>query len=277
MKIRKSTIIVHVIAWSIALFWVLPFLGVFMAAIRPFKEIVYGWWRFEEFNPSLNFFAAALNNPSYPMSRGIINSFLIAVPSTIIPLLVASLTAYGFTRFSFPLKDYLFIAIVFLMSVPQQMMVIPLFSIMKDLGLLNTHLGLILIHSSWGLAWIIFFMKNYFSILPVDVEEAAMVDGASYFKIFYKIVLPMAVPALISAAVLQFTWVWNDFFFALMFLYDPHKMVATQCLSNMKGELHFDWQLLSAGSIIVMIVPVLIYALLQKYYIRGMIGWVRKG
>lgn len=277
MRIRKSTVVIHIIAWSIALLWVLPFLGVFMAAIRPFREIVYGWWRFEEFNPSLRFFADALNDPSFPMSGGIINSFIIAIPSTIIPLLIASLTAYGFARFSFPLRDYLFVTIVFLMAVPQQMMVIPLFFIMKDLGLLNTYLGLILIHSSWGLAWTIFFMKNYFSILPVDVEEAARVDGASYFKIFYKIVLPMAIPALISAAVLQFTWVWNDFFFALLFLYDPSKMVATQRLAMLKGELHFDWQLLSAGSIIVMIVPVLIYAFLQKYYIRGMIGWVRKG
>lgn len=277
MKIRKSTIVIHVIAWSVALLWVLPFLGVFMAALRPFKEIVYGWWRFDEFNPSLTHFVNALNHISFPMSRGIINSFIIAIPSTIIPLLIASLTAYGFARFSFPLRDYLFFTIVFLMAVPQQMMVIPLFFIIKDLGLLNTYLGLILIHSSWGLAWIIFFLRNYFSILPVDVEEAAKVDGASNFKIFYRIVLPMAIPALISAAVLQFTWVWNDFFFALMFLYDPHKMVATQCLANLKGELHFDWQLLSAGSIIVMIVPVLIYAFLQRYYIKGMIGWTIKG
>ena len=277
MRIRKSTIVIHIIAWSVALLWALPFLGVFMAAVRPFKEIVYGWWRFEEFNPSFNSFAHALNHPAFPMSEGIVNSFIIAILSTILPVLLASLTAYGFARFSFPLRDYLFIFIVFLMAIPQQMTAMPLYFIMKELGLLNTYLGLILIHSSWGLAWIIFFMRNYFSILPVDVEEAARVDGASHFKIFYRIVLPMAIPALASAAVLQFTWVWSDFFFALIFLYDPSKMVATQRLPLLKGEYHVDWGLLSASSIIVMMVPVLIYALLQKYYIRGMIGWVRKG
>jgi multiple sugar transport system permease protein len=148
---------------------------------------------------------------------------------------------------------------------------------MSSLGLVSNYIGLILVHSAWGLAWIILFMRNYFLTLPVEIEEAARVDGASDFKIFYKIVLPMALPALASVAVLQFMWVWSDFFLAQILIYDPDMLLATQRVARMRGQYTVSWDLLSAASILVMIVPILIYALLQKYYVKGMIGWTVKG
>jgi multiple sugar transport system permease protein len=120
-------------------------------------------------------------------------------------------------------------------------------------------------------------MRNFFLTLPIEIEEAAKVDGASDLKIFFKIVLPMALPALASVAVLQFMWVWNDFFLALILISSPDKLLATQRIPLMREVYHVDWSILSAASILVMMVPILIYALLQKYYIRGMIGWTIKG
>ncbi len=277
MKIRKSTIIIHIIAWSVALIWILPFLGVLMTSIRPFREVLFGWWNFAVFNPSVNNFVEAWNHPSVPLGIGIGNSFLVAIPSTFIPMLVASLAAYGFARFSFPIRDYIFASIVLMMAVPQQMVAVPIFQVINSLGLLDNYIGLILVHSAWGLAWIILFMRNFFLTLPIEIEEAAKVDGASDFQIFYKIVLPMALPALASVAVLQFMWVWNDFFLALILISSPEKLLATQRIPLMRGVYFIDWGVLSAASILVMIVPVLIYVLLQKYYIRGMIGWTIKG
>jgi len=277
MKIRKTTIIVHIISWSVALIWILPFLGVLMAAIRPFPEILHGWWNFADFNPSFNNFVEAWNHPSAPLGQGMLNSFLVAIPSTLIPMFVASLTGYGFARFSFPIRDYIFLTVVLIMALPQQMIAVPIFQIMNSLGLVDNYIGLILVHSAWGLAWIILFMRNFFLRLPIEIEEAAKVDGASDFKIFYKIVLPMALPALASVAVLQFMWVWNDFFLALILIYSPDKLLATQRIPQMRGVYHVDWGVLSAASILVMIVPILIYVLLQKYYIKGMIGWTVKG
>ncbi|AIF69436.1 ABC transporter permease [Palaeococcus pacificus DY20341] len=271
-KLRKS-IISNLIAWIFGLIWLIPFLGVLMASIRPFKEILYGWWNFDELHLSLQNFINALNHPMFPMKDGLLNSLTIAVPSTIVPLIIAALAAYAFARYSFPIKTYLFAFIVFLLAVPQQMTVVPLYFLLRNMHLLNTFRGLILVHSAWGLAWIIFFMRNYFSLLPVDVEEAAKIDGASDFKIFYKIVLPMALPGLISAAILQFTWVWSDFFLALVFLQNPSRYVATQRLPLLRGQYFVDWSLLSAASILVMIVPLFVYAVFQKYYISGMIGW----
>lgn len=277
MKIRKSTIIVHIIAWSAALIWILPFLGVLMAATRPWGEISHGWWNFAEFNPTFKNFIGAWTDERASIALGMLNSFLVAIPSTVIPILVASLAGYGFARFSFPIRNYLFLTIVLIMAIPQQMIAVPIFQIMSSLGLVSNYIGLILVHSAWGLAWIILFMRNYFLTLPVEIEEAARVDGASDFKIFYKIVLPMALPALASVAVLQFMWVWNDFFLAQILIYDPDMLLATQRVSRMRGQYTTSWDLLSAASILVMIVPVLIFALLQKYYIKGMVGWTVKG
>jgi multiple sugar transport system permease protein len=276
-RIGKSTVIIHLIAWSAALIWVLPFLSVFMTAIRPFSEVIRGWWHFEEFNPSLQNFYAAWNHETAPLGEGMFNSFLVAIPATVMPLLVASLAGYGFARFRFPIRDYLFLTIVLLMAIPQQSIAVPIFQIMNSFGLVDTHAGLVLVHSAWGLAWIILFMRNFFSTLPAEIEEAARVDGASDFKIFYKIVLPMTLPALASVTVLQFMWVWNDFFLALILIYSPEKLLATQRIPLMRGVYFIDWGVLSAASILLMSVPIVIFALLQKYYIRGMIGWTVKG
>nr|MDO8044154.1 carbohydrate ABC transporter permease [Candidatus Baldrarchaeota archaeon] len=277
MKIKISTIVTHIVAWLIAVIWILPVISIFMVAIRPIREVLHGWWNFKEFHPTIENFIKALNHPTTPLSKGLINSLIITFFSTVIPIFVAALAAYGFARFSFPLKTYLFLLIVVIMAMPQQMVAIPLFQIMIKLGLVNKYLGLILVHTAWGLSWIILFLRNFFLTLPVEVEEAARVDGASDFQIFLRIVLPMSLPALLSVVALQFTWVWNDFFFALIILYSSDKLVATQCLAWMKGRYHTPWDTLCAGAVLVMIIPVLIYAILQKYYVKGMVGWVIKG
>jgi multiple sugar transport system permease protein len=294
MKLKKSLvkkIVLHIIAFSVGILWLVPFLGVFMASIRPFDEIFRGWWNFDSFTPSFNSYIDAWNDPSLPLSRGFLNSFIVAVPSTLIPLFVGALAGYAFARFPLPLrfriknhrfnfqiKNYLFLIVVLLMALPQQSVVISLFQIMNNLRLIDSYLSIILIHSAWGLPWIILFLRNYFSTLPIEIEEAARIDGASDFKIFRKIVLPMSLPALASVVVLQFMWVWNDFFLAKVFIYDESLLLATQRVELIgRSVFRVNWGVLTAGSIIVMIVPIIIFVLLQRYYVRGMIGWTVKG
>lgn len=278
MKISKTTVILHLIAWCVGALWLLPFLGVFMASIRPYDEILHGWWILSPFTASLSSLAKAWTDPYYPLSRGLLNSFIVAVPSTIIPLFTGALAGYGFARFSFRIKSYLFLTTVLLMALPQQSVIIPLFQMMANLKLIDSYLSLVLVHSAWGLPWIILFMRNFFSTLPIEVEEAARVDGASDWKIFFRIVLPMALPALASVVVLQFMWVWNDFLLAKIFIYEESMYLATQRIEYVgREQFRVNWGVLSAASIIVMIVPILVYVLLQKYYVRGMIGWTVKG
>ncbi|MFQ5821424.1 MAG: carbohydrate ABC transporter permease [Candidatus Heimdallarchaeota archaeon] len=274
MKNKLSKIIAHIIAVLIAIIWILPLIGIFMVAIRPINEILNGWWNFAEFNPTLGNFRTAFSE----LSSGFTISLMIASFATIVPIFIAALAAYSFARFSFAIRTYLFLLIVALMAIPQVMVAIPIFQIMKNLKLINTYQGLILVHTAWGLPWIILFLRNFFLTLPTEIEEAGRVDGASDFTIFRKIVLPMSLPALLSVTALQFTWVWNDFFLALLILLSPTKFVVVRRLVWLKGQFQTPWDLLSAGAILVMIVPVVVYALLQKYYVQGMVGWgVGKG
>jgi len=274
---KKLTILTHIIAWAVSLVWIIPFFGVFMASIRPLPEILNGWWNFEVFNPTLRGFLGAWNHPTAPLSRALLNSLIVTIPSTVIPIFVAALGAYSFARFRFPTRDLLFLTIVLLQTIPQQMVIIPIFNIMINIGLWNNYIGLILVHSAFALPWQIFFLRNFFSVLPVEVEEAAMIDGASYFKIFYKIVLPLTLPALASLTALQFVWVWNDFFFATVLISSPELKLATQAIPVIKGRLFIDWPVLCAASIIVMIIPIAIYVALQRYYVRGIVAGAVKG
>jgi multiple sugar transport system permease protein len=281
LRVKKFTIIVHAIAWAVALIWIIPFLGVFMASIRPYAEVQFGWWNFQSFHPTLeNFYDAWVGKTagsSTALNTGLLHSLIVTVPATFIPVLVAALAAYSFARFSFRTKDLLFLALVLLQTIPQQMVILPIYNLMDSLGLLNSYVGLILLHTAFGLPWQILFLRNFFSTLPIEVEEAARVDGASYFKIFYKIVLPMSLPALASILSLQFVWVWNDFFFAITLIQTPTMRLATQTIPAIKGRYEPNWSILSAASIIAMIVPIAIYVALQRYYVRGITAGAVKG
>ncbi len=278
MKIAPRTVLIHVVAWAITLAWAIPFVGVAMTSIRPTSEVLDGWWNLAEFTPSIGNFIEVMTNAIFPLWQGLLNSLIVAIPATIIPMSVGVLAGYGFARFSFPIKDYLFLTIVLLMAIPQMMVAIPIFRLLADANLVDNHMGLILVHAAWGLPWIILFMRNFLGSLPIEVEEAARVDGASDFQVFFRIVLPMALPALASVVVLQFMWVWNDFFFAQVLIGSPEKYLATQLIPRLAfGQYQLDWGLLTASSLLVMLVPILIFAFLQKFYIRGMIGWTVKG
>jgi multiple sugar transport system permease protein len=276
-KTKKTTILIHLLAWGVALIWIVPFLGVFMASIRPLPEILNGWWNFDVFTPTFRGFVGAWNHPTAPLSRALLNSLIVTIPSTIIPIFVAALGAYSFARFKFPTRDLLFLVIVLLQTIPQQMVIIPIFNMMISLGLWNNYIGLILVHTAFALPWQIFFLRNFFSVLPVEIEEAARIDGASYLKIFYKIVLPLTLPALASLIALQFVWVWNDFFFAIVLISSPELRLATQAVAAMPGRLAIDWTVVSAASILVMLIPIAIYVIMQRYYVRGLVAGAVKG
>jgi len=275
-KITFQRAAVTVVAWLAGLIWIVPFMGILMASVRPQIELIHGWWNLEEVHLSFDNFINAWNHPTAPMGQGIRNSLLVTIPATILPLIIATLFAYGLMRLKFPGRKILLVMVVLLLSIPQQMVAVPLFRILNDMNLINTLPGLIITHTSWGLIWITIFMRNYLSTLPPEMEEAASLDGANRLQIFFKIVLPLSLPGLASVAALQFTWVWNDFFMALITIYEPNLLTATQRIPLLKGQYSVDWGVLSAASLIVTAIPLLVFVFLQKYYIKGLIGWTTK-
>ncbi len=275
-RLTFNRVAVHIVAYLAGLIWIIPFMGILMASIRPQRELIHGWWNLREITISLNNFLEAWYHPTAPIGQGIRNSILVTIPATILPIIIATLFAYGLLRLRFPGRKILVVVIVLLLSIPQQMVAVPLFQILLDLGILNKLSGLIIAHTAWGLIWITIFMRNYLTTLPVELEEAASLDGANRFQIFFRIVMPLSLPGLASVAALQFTWVWNDFFMALITIYEPNLLVATQRIPLLKGQYAVDWGVLSAASLLVTALPLLVFVVLQKYYIKGLIGWTIK-
>ncbi len=266
---------VYILLWVIVVIWFLPFLSVFIASLRPFAEIRNGWWHFAEFNPSLGNFGEAWTHSSAPLAIGLFNSFFITGIEVLIQLAVATPAAYAFARLNFRGKNALFIFIVSLMAVPPVMIAGPLFQTYSKIGLLNTRIGVSLVHVALGLPWTLLFLRAFFGSLPVAVEEAAKVDGASFTLRFWRIALPMALPGVVSVAVLDFIGVWNNYFFPLILLFDPMKKTAVQMLPAMKGQYYVNWSVISAGAILTLAIPVTVYVLLHRYYVRGLAGYQR--
>jgi len=264
------------VAWLAAIIWIIPFVGIFVTSVSPLSEIVHGWWNAKLSSISLKNFAGAWAHPTAPIGVGLANSLVMAVPGTILPLLVASAAAYGLLRYRFPLRRPIFVVTLLLLAIPQHMVAIPLFQILTGLRLVNSYAGLVLVHTAWGLPWLVLFLRGYFATLPLEVEEAAAIDGAGPWRIFVRFILPMSWPGLASAASLQFTWVWNDFFLALILVYDPERLLATQRIPLLRGQYLVDWGVLAAAALLITAVPILVFALLQKYYVKGFIGFSSK-
>jgi alpha-glucoside transport system permease protein len=210
------------------------------------------------------------------LSGAFMNSIAVTVPSTVIPILIAAFAAYGFAWMKFPGRKGLFIVVVGLLVVPLQLALVPILRDYTRLDLNGTFLAIWLAHTGFGLPLAIYLLFNYIGSLPRDILESAFIDGASHFTIFTQLILPLSVPALASFAIFQFLWVWNDYLVALVFLGDQAQVV-TYALAAMVGEKGQDWHLLTSGAFISMLLPLLVFFSLQRYFVRGLLAGSVKG
>jgi len=264
----------YAIAIALALLWVVPLIGMVMASVRPLSEIIQGWWHLQGMTITVENYREAWSFSSAPMGRAMLNTFVVTVPSVLVVTLLGAMAAYPFSRFEFPLRKTLFFVMIMVMAAPPELVAMGNYNTLRGIGLFDTYLGLVLVHVGWGMGWVVMFLRNYLLGLPDELEEAARVDGASRYQIFRTIVLPYASPALVSVAVIQFTWVWNAFFFPMVFMRSSDSVLAPQALPLLKGRLQIDWGLVAAGSVMTMIVPILVFVFLQRYYKRGMVAAV---
>jgi alpha-glucoside transport system permease protein len=205
-----------------------------------------------------------------------LNSVAVAVPATIIPILIAAFAAYGFAWLNFPGRKFFFTIVVALLVVPLQIALVPIVQDYTKLNLNGTYLAIWLAHTGFGLPLAVYLLFNYISGLPREILESAFIDGASSFTIFTRLILPLSIPALASFAIFQFLWVWNDYLVALVFL-GSKTLVLTVTLANMVGEKGQDWQLLTSGAFISMLLPLAVFFALQKFFVRGLLAGSVKG
>ncbi len=294
-------IIVNVALAILCIIWTIPTLGLLVSSFRPENDVKNsGWWTVfapgrEREGPTFtlaNYRAVLLGKEmTYTNAQGeevqasgdnlgnaFLNSLAVTLPSTVIPILIAAFAAYGFAWMSFPGRRFLFIVVVALLVVPLQIALIPILRDYTKLDLNGTFLAIWLAHTGFGLPLATYLLYNYISNLPRDILESAFMDGASHFTTFTRLILPLSVPALASFAIFQFLWVWNDLLVALVFIGSkPEVAVLTQRLQEMVGSRGQDWHLLTAGAFITMILPLVVFFSLQRYFVRGLLAGSVKG
>jgi alpha-glucoside transport system permease protein len=276
----RASLLAKLVVVVLCFLWLVPTLGILVTSFRtPDAALSSGWWSVIA-NP-LDFTQWTVANYSEALDAGLgnsfVNSFAVALPATVIPLMIAAFAAYAFTYMEFPGRDILFVIIVALLVVPIQVALVPLLRIYGNLGLVGTFPAVYIAHMGFGMPLAIYILRNYMGTLPRAVIESAKIDGASHFKTFWRLIVPMSVPALASFAIFQFLWTWNDLMVALVFLGPGEREVSTITVASLVGQQNQGWQLLTAGAIISMVVPVLVFISLQRYFVRGLTAGSVKG
>jgi alpha-glucoside transport system permease protein len=225
--------------------------------------------------PDLTCTARDILNPR-GMGRAFINSLLVTIPATLLPILFAAFAGYAFAWLDFKGRFLLFAILVGLQVVPLQMTLVPISRFYAQVGLNGTFLGVWLFHTGFGMPYAIYLMRNFLGTLPKDLFESAYLDGASHWTAFYQLVIPLAMPAIASLAIFQFLWVWNDLLVALVFLGGTTPVMTYQ-ISNMVTSLGSGWQVLTAAAFLSMLLPMIVFFSLQRYFVRGMLAGAVKG
>jgi alpha-glucoside transport system permease protein len=267
-------------ALVIAVLWTLPTFGLFLSSFRPQREVQRtGWWTFFT-NPAVTVenYDEVLFGGNQPLIGYFVNSLLITIPAVLIPIVLATLAAYGFAWTRFPYRDTLFVAIFALQIVPLQVALLPLLEIFVGAGLNNTFWTVWIAHSTFALPLAIFLLHNAMREIPAELVEAARVDGAGHVRIFTTIMLPLIRPAIAAYAVFQFLWVWNDLLVALVFAGGTADVAPlTVRVAELVGTRNSQWHLLSAGAFVSIIVPLVVFFSLQRYFVRGLLAGSVKG
>jgi alpha-glucoside transport system permease protein len=262
---------VYMLIAFLGVLWLVPTLGLFFTSVLDPSVIGRaGWWEVLS-KPSEATFAnyrEIFDNEQ--ITSSIVTTLWIALGGTILPIFVASLAGYAFAWLEFPGRDWLFLGVVALLVVPIQMALIPIFSLYNDLGLFDTVLGLILFHTAFGLPFAIFLLRNFFIGIPRDLLEAARIDGASELRIFFRLILPLGLPAIASLAIFQFLWVWNDLLVALTFGRDTQPI--TVAIFSQMRQFSANIELIAPAAFVSLAIPLLVFFAFQRYFVQGLLA-----
>ena len=256
--------------------WLLPLLAVMLTSIRTFDDVLAGnYWTFPEKTAFISNYSAVFEDGK--MTRFFLNSLIITLPTVFGTLLLSSLAGYSLAMHRFKLNLLVFAMFIAGNLVPYQILMIPVRSISIELGVYNTHFGLIIFHIAFQTGFCTFFLRNFIKELPFELIEAARVDGATEWTIYRKIILPLITPALAALGVLEFTFIWNDYFWALVLTQGDAVKPITVGLDVLRGQWTTAWNLVSAGSVVAALPPVIMFFILQRQFIQGLTFGAVKG
>jgi alpha-glucoside transport system permease protein len=262
---------VHLVLVLVGLLWMVPAFALLVTSLLSAADIsAGGWWRVFS-HPSLTTFESygtLFDNNTIMTSLA--TTAYISVGGTILPIFVGALAGYAFAWLDFPGRDWFFIGVIALLVVPLQMALIPMFRLYNTLSIYDTLIGLILFHSAFGLPFAVFLLRNFFIGIPKDVLESARIDGASELRIFFRLILPLGLPAIASLAIFQFLWVWNDLLVALVFARDTKPI--TVAIYGQLNEFASNVELIAPAAFISLAIPLCVFLAFQRYFVQGLLA-----
>ncbi|WP_432133330.1 carbohydrate ABC transporter permease [Streptomyces sp. bgisy154] len=256
----------------VALFWLLPTVGLLVSSLRAPEEIgADGWWKVFSEPSQLTFdsYQKLLDNGD--ITDSLVNTVMITVPATLLVVVIGSLAGYAFAWMEFPGRDWWFLLVVGLLVVPVQVALIPIAELFGNLGLFGSILGVVLFHTGFGLPFAVFLLRNFFAEIPRELLEAARLDGAGELRLFARVVMPLAGPAVASLAIFQFLWVWNDMLVALVFT-NADSQPITVALQTQVRQFGNNVDILAPGAFISMVVPLAVFFAFQRQFVSGVMA-----
>lgn len=252
----------------LTLIWLLPFFSALLTSVRTQDDIsLNGFWTIPR-ELTFDNFAEAWTRGR--VSQYLYNSFAITIPSLIATLFLSSLAAFALARYKFRGNTLLYLMFVAGTTLPFQILLLPVFRLSNSLGIYNTHWALILIHTAFQMGFCTFVLRNFMRTVPSDILDAARVDGCSDFRIYWQIMLPLSIPSLAALGTLEFTWIFNDYLWAIILVQDSALKPVTAGLATLQGEFTTNWPVITAGSLIAILPTVIVFAFLQRYFIQGL-------
>lgn len=271
MLANRFALLIYGVLIVLSIAWLVPVATVFMTALRPFDEIRSGWWNLAGASFTLDNLVRSWTEAD--LGSKAINSAIITGFSVVSTVGIGALAAYAFTRLEFRLRGLLYFLLITTMIVPVQIILIPLLPWFRTLGLdqgtWQPFLGIVLVHTAFGLGWAIFMMGGFMAQVPRELSEAAQIDGASSFAVFRRVVLPLALPGIVSFAIIDFVFVWNDLLFGLTLLDQEHQPL-TVGIANLQSAHLARQDVISAGAVLAILPPLLLFVALNRYYVRGL-------
>lgn len=270
LRSRYSTALTYGALTVLTVVWLIPLASVAMSSVRPQSEIRNGWWNLRGATFTFQNYIDAWNQG---LSGFVINSLIITVLSVALTVVAGTLAAYAFARLRFRFKNISYFLLVSTMIVPVQLILIPLLPWFRtlgfDAGVVGPYLGIALVHTAFGAGWAVFMITSFLNELPEDVIEAAQIDGATHFDLFRRIVVPLAIPGIVSFAIIDFIFVWNDLLLALTLLGRDFQPL-TVGLANLQSPHLAQDDIVSAGAMMAILPPLLLFLALNRYYVRGL-------
>ncbi|MGZ2257391.1 carbohydrate ABC transporter permease [Roseobacter sp. A03A-229] len=249
--------------------WLLPLIAVAVFSIKPAVDFTQGnYWGLPSSFEMFNNYGQVFFNSDMP--RYMLNSVLITVPTVVGAVALSCLAGFALGIYKFKSNIWVFFMFVAGNFVPFQILMVPVRDLTLDMGLYNTKTGLVLFHIAFQTGFCTLFMRNFIRALPYELVEAARVEGIAEWKIFWYVVIPLMKPAIAALSVLIFTFIWNDYFWAVVLTQGPESQPVTAGITSFNAQFRAAYHLMSAGSIVAALPPVLMFFLMQKHFIAGL-------